>query len=96
MATQTIQIDGRTSIDVILEQDFLMVDEVVVTAYGTARKQSLTGSAAVIDAKKLQSRSLSSVGQILTGSTTGVQTTLGSGQPGDSPDIRIRGVGTLN
>ncbi|TFH38115.1 MAG: SusC/RagA family TonB-linked outer membrane protein, partial [Bacteroidia bacterium] len=46
--------------------------------------------------KKLQSRSLSSVGQILTGSTTGVQTTLGSGQPGDSPDIRIRGVGTLN
>jgi TonB-linked SusC/RagA family outer membrane protein len=36
------------------------------------------------------------VGQILTGSTTGVQTTAGSGQPGSSPDIRIRGVGTLN
>ena len=60
------------------------------------KKESLTGSAAVIGEEKIESRSVSNVAQILTGSTTGVQTTAGSGQPGSSPTIIIRGVGTLN
>jgi TonB-linked SusC/RagA family outer membrane protein len=83
-------------IDVKLEADVLGLDEVMVVAYGTAKKESLTGSAAVIGTEKIESRSVSSITQILTGSTTGIQTTAGSGQPGSSPDIRIRGVGTLN
>jgi len=95
MKTLELPITGPV-IDATLEPDVLGLDEVVVISYGTARKQSLTGSAATIDSKKIESRSVSSVAQILTGSTTGVQTTAGSGQPGSDPDIRIRGVGTLN
>lgn len=83
-------------INATLEPDVLGLEEVMVVAYGVAKKESLTGSAATIDTKKIEGRSVSSVAQILTGATTGVQTTAGSGQPGSSPDIRIRGVGTLN
>ncbi|GAB1453549.1 TonB-dependent receptor [Draconibacterium sp.] len=68
----------------------------MVVAFGTAKKESLTGSAAVIGSEKIESRSVSSLDQILAGATTGIQTTAGSGQPGSSPTIRIRGVGTLN
>ena len=86
----------RSVIDVSLEPDVLGLDEVMIVAYGTAKKESLTGSAAVIGEEEIASRSVSSLAQIITGSTTGVQTTAGSGQPGSSPSIRIRGVGTLN
>ncbi|HDJ32495.1 MAG TPA: TonB-dependent receptor [Bacteroidetes bacterium] len=83
-------------INATLEPDVLGLEEVLVIAYGRIRKESLTGSASVIDSKAIESRSLSSVAQVLTGSAPGVVTTSGSGQPGSSPDIRIRGVGTLN
>ncbi len=83
-------------VNATMEPDILGLEEVMVVAFGTAKKESLTGSAAVIGEKEIESRSVSSVAQILTGSTTGIQTTAGSGQPGSSPSIRIRGVGTLN
>ena len=83
-------------INATLEPDILGLEEVLVVAYGKIKRESLTGSAAVIDSKNIESRSLSSVAQVITGSAPGVQTTSGSGQPGSSPDIRIRGVGTLN
>lgn len=94
---QTIEklIEGSV-INAEMIADVLGLDEVMVVAYGTARRESLTGSAAVIGQKEIESRSVSSVAQVLTGSTTGIQTTAGSGQPGSSPAIRIRGVGTLN
>jgi TonB-linked SusC/RagA family outer membrane protein len=95
MKAMELPISG-SQINVVLEPDILGLDEVMVVAYGTARRESLTGSAAVIGEKEIESRSVSSVAQILTGSTTGIQTTAGSGQPGSSPAIRIRGVGTLN
>ncbi|MCF8222528.1 MAG: TonB-dependent receptor [Bacteroidales bacterium] len=83
-------------VNAALQPDVLGLEEVMVVAYGRVKKESLTGSATTIDSKKIEGRSVSSVGQILTGATTGVQTTSGSGQPGSSPSIRIRGVGTLN
>jgi TonB-linked SusC/RagA family outer membrane protein len=95
MKSLEVQISGSV-IDVQMESDVLGLDEVMVVAFGTAKKESLTGSAAVIGSEKIESRSVSSLDQILAGATTGIQTTAGSGQPGSSPTIRIRGVGTLN
>ncbi|MCK3686264.1 TonB-dependent receptor [Maribellus sp. YY47] len=95
MQTIETSISG-TVINAQMKPDILGLDEVMVVAYGTAKKESLTGSAAVIGEQEIESRSVSSIGQILTGSTTGVQTTAGSGQPGSSPTIVIRGIGTLN
>ncbi len=95
MRTIEVPISG-TVVNATMEADVLGLDEVMVVAFGTATRESLTGSATVIGADKIESRSVSSIAQILTGSTAGLQTTAGSGQPGSSPAIRIRGVGTLN
>jgi len=59
-------------INATLEPDVLGLEEVLVIAYGRIRKESLTGSASVIDSKAIESRSLSSVAQVLTGSAPGV------------------------
>lgn len=95
MTTQEITIGNQTTINVQLNSEDIAVDEVMVVAYGTAKKSSFTGSAGVVSAEKLETRTITSVTQALEGSTTGVQVT-SSGQPGSSPDIRIRGYGTLN
>lgn len=81
---------------VVMQADTEMLDEVVVVAYGTAKKESLTGSAGVVSSKELEKRTLTSIGQALDGATTGVQVSSGSGQPGSAPSVRVRGFGTLN
>lgn len=72
------------------------IDEVVVVAYGTAKKSSFTGSAAVVNAEALDKRVLTNAAQALEGQASGVQVTSSSGQPGSAPSIRIRGFGSIN
>ncbi len=96
MKTQEIEIGNQSEINVTMENDDVGIDEVIVVAYGTAKKSSYTGSAGVIDAENLETRTVTSVTQALEGSATGVQVTSSSGQPGSAPEIRIRGFGTLN
>ena len=79
LKTVDVPISGNT-VNATMEADVLGLDEVMVVAFGTAKKESLTGSAAVIGEKQIESRSVSSVAQVLTGSTTGIQTTAGSGR----------------
>jgi hypothetical protein len=81
MKTLTVSISGPV-VNATLEPDVLGLEEVMVVAYGTVRKESLSGSAAVIDSKKLEGRSVSSMGEILIGSTSGYRLTAASGQPG--------------
>ncbi|MDE5420701.1 TonB-dependent receptor [Ancylomarina sp. DW003] len=95
MKTAEMPVNSNT-INLVMESESIGVDEVMVVAYGTAKKESFTGSAGVVGAEKLEERTLSSVGQALEGSTTGVQVASTSGQPGSAPAIRIRGFGTLN
>jgi len=73
-----------------------VLDEVVVVAYGTATKESLTGATAVLSAKDLETRNVTSPIAALEGKVTGIQFTSTNGQPGSTPGIIIRGVGTLN
>ena len=73
-----------------------ILEEVIVTAYGTSTKEAFTGSADVIGAKDLALRNVTSPIAAIEGKATGVQFTSASGQPGSSPGIVIRGVGTLN
>jgi len=68
----------------------------VVTAYGLTTKEAFSGSADVIGADELAKRNVTSAISAIEGKATGVQFTSPSGQPGSSPDIIIRGVGTLN
>lgn len=94
MATQEVGI--RPTVNVVLKPDTETLDEVVVVAYGTAKKESLTGSVSVVDAKKIEQRISTSVTGALEGSAPGIQVNNSYGEPGASPSIRIRGFGTIS
>ena len=96
MRTSEVSIDGQTVIDVVLEVDAVGIDEVMVVAYGTAKKASFTGSAENISQDKIENIQATSVSNLLEGATAGVQVTTSSGQPGSNAAIRIRGIGSIN
>ena len=89
-------VGNANTINVKLEQDSAVLDEIVVVAFGTTSKEAFTGSATFVGAKELALRNVTSPIAALEGLATGVQFTSASGQPGSSPGIVIRGVGTLN
>jgi TonB-dependent SusC/RagA subfamily outer membrane receptor len=72
------------------------MSEVVVVAYGNQRKESITGSVAVVSAEQLQTRMTTNITQALAGAAPGITATSGNGQPGSSAAIRIRGFGSVN
>lgn len=96
---QTIErkIEGRTEIDVVLQQTQKDLDEVVVVAYGTQKKVNLTGSVSSVTAKDIDSRPFTQASQALAGVASGVTVTQGTGRPGnDGASLRIRGIGTFS
>jgi TonB-linked SusC/RagA family outer membrane protein len=94
--TQDVLIGGRTKIDVTLAADVINVDEVVVVAYGTAKKASFTGASAMIDGKKLEARPVTNITKAIEGTNPGIQVTSASGQPGSEQSLRIRGFGSIS
>ncbi|WP_291859036.1 SusC/RagA family TonB-linked outer membrane protein, partial [Marinilabilia sp.] len=96
MQSQEIAYEGQTTIDVALESESISMDEVIVVAYGTATKESFTGTAAKVNAEKIESKNVSNISQALSGEVAGVQVINSNGQPGSSADIRIRGIGSIN
>ena len=79
-----------------LRNDVHNLDEVVVVAYGTQKKTSLTGAIQEVKSDEILLRPTSSVASALEGTVTGVQVNSTYGVPGEDPAIRIRGVGTVN
>lgn len=94
MATQEVPI--KATMKITLKSDTEILDEVVVTAYGTSTKGSFTGSAAVLKADKIEKRLVSNISNALAGAVAGVQILSDNGQPGESAKVRIRGVGSIN
>ena len=92
-STQEISVDGRTDISLTLQEDTQALDEVVVIGYGTQKKSDLTGSIATVKAEEIEKTPAANVMQSLQGKVSGVQI-VSAGSPGDSPTVRIRGVGT--
>ena len=95
MKTLEMEIVGEV-LNAELEQDMIGVEEVLVVAYGTATKGSFTGSATKIKSEKIELRPITSVTNAIEGSSPGVMSSAGSGQPGSSQDIRIRGFGSYS
>lgn len=96
MVSQSIPVSGRTVINVQLEADSQTIDDVIVVAYGTVKKSSLTGSVATVNATELKKVNTSSFEKALQGISPGVSVSSVSGQPGSAAHVRIRGVGSLN
>lgn len=94
--TQEVAIDGRGLVNIALQPDAEFLDDVLVVAYGTAKKSSYSGSAAMVKSDDLLKAPVSSVEQALQGKVAGLQITTSSGQPGAATSFRIRGTGTLN
>lgn len=86
--------DGALTIS--LTEDTQMMDEVIVTGYGTFKKSAYAGSAANVKADKIADVPSVSFQDMLQGNATGVQFTSASGQPGASSSINIRGMGSIN
>lgn len=95
-ATQEVTIGADDTYDVTMATDASALDEVVVVGYGTATKQSFTGSATTIEAENLDVKSTSNISQALAGEVAGVNVINTSGQPGTASTIRIRGYGSVN
>ena len=95
MKTQEVAI--KPVVKVSLHSDAEVLDEVMVVAYGTAKKSSFTGSASSVDgAKALKDIPVTSFEQALAGTTPGLTINGSSGQPGASLEIRVRGTGSMN
>jgi TonB-dependent starch-binding outer membrane protein SusC len=92
--SQEIVVGTQTTINVILtEGDALQ--EVVVVGYGTQRKVDLTGAVSSISSKDLNGKPATSIDQLMSGRSSGVQISNRSGDPGAPIEVRIRGVGTV-
>ncbi len=84
------------NIKIVLNPTAEALEEVVVVAYGTAKKESFTGSAEVIKSESIAKRPVANVTKALDGAVAGVQSTSGSGQPGSGAGIVIRGFGSIS
>lgn len=93
---QSQEVAIKPNLKISLKSDAELLDEVVVVAYGTAKKSSFTGAASTVGAKNLEKRALTNATSALEGNAPGIQVTAASGQPGESASIRIRGFGSVN
>jgi len=92
----TLETAIQPNMRIVLQADNQVLDEVVVTAYGTTTKGAFTGSAAVLKSEKIEARQVSNLSNALAGAVAGVQVLSDNGQPGTSSKVRIRGVGSIN
>ena len=89
-------VKGRSVINVAMTPTIESLSEVMVVAYGVATKEAYTGAADVVGKDVIQDRPVTSFQKALQGTTTGLQVTTSSGQPGASSTVRIRGIGSLS
>lgn len=94
MESQTVTI--KPNLKVVLRTNSEMLDEVMVVAFGTAKKSAFTGSAKVVDAEKLEQSQVTSITNALAGAVPGVTMTSSDGAPGSTSSIKIRGFSSIN
>ncbi len=95
--TQSIVLNGRTSLDVTLLEDLAELDEVVVIGYGTQKKSHLTGAISKVTNENLEQLPFARVDDALVGQVSGVQISAFSEEGvGSDPNILVRGVGSVS
>ena len=96
MKTVNVTIGASNTVNVIMQEDANVLDEIIVVAYGTAKKSDFTGSATQIKSEDIELRPISNVSTALEGASAGISVSMASGQPGSGQDIRIRGFGSFS
>ena len=93
---QTQEVAIKSSVKVVMKSDTEMLDEVMVVAFGTAKKSAFTGSAKVVGTEKLEQSQVTNVTDALAGAVPGVTLTSNDGAPGAKSSIKIRGFSSIN
>ena len=96
MKTKTVNAAGKTTINVVLEDDATSLNDVVVIGYGTVRKKDLTGSVASVSSKELANVPVSTAAEAMQGKMAGVNVMTTEGSPDAEITIRVRGGGSLS
>ncbi|KAA6328328.1 TonB-dependent receptor SusC [termite gut metagenome] len=96
MKPKEIVVGKQTVINVVLESDVFNIDEVIVVAYGTAKKGTFTGAVSVVKQDVIKDAPELSFQNALNGKVSGLQVSLSTGQAGATPSIRVRGTGSMN
>lgn len=91
-----VAVNGQTVIDIRLSPDTETLQDVIVVAYGTVRREANTGSVSTIKNEELAQAPATSVDKMLSGKMAGVSISSGSGQPGSTSTIRVRGTSSIN
>lgn len=87
--------DQQSEVNIVLVEDTEVLDEIIVTGYGTAKKSSLTGSVVKVNTEQLTRVSVANTTELLAGRVAGIITKQTSGVPGnDSTQLNIRGFGS--
>jgi len=94
-SSQQIPVNGRTSINVQLEESAEALSEVVIIGYGTTTVKDATGSVSAVTAEDFNTGVITSPEELIQGKTAGVQITQTSGEPGAGIDFRIRGTNSV-
>ena len=94
--SQSIALNGRTKLDVVLKENTEVLSEVVVVGYGQMKRSDLTGSVTSVGQGAIEKSVPTTIDQVLQGRAAGVQIQANSGTPGASSSIRIRGINSLN
>lgn len=92
---QEIPVNGRSTINLVMQEDIEVLDEVVVVGYGVVKKSDLTSSISTVKGDVLNRMSVGNAMTSLQGKVNGVQV-VNQGGPGSSPRVIIRGVTTVN
>ena len=92
----SVPVAGKAQHDVMLDPDTQMLEETIVVAFGTATKESFTGSATVVKSEDISKVQSSNVTRALEGMVAGVQMTTSSGSLSSSPTIQIRGTSSIS
>ena len=95
-ASQLINVQGRSTLDVMLQPETTQLESAVAVGYGTSRKGDLTGAVAVVAVEELQESPATSIAQALQGRIAGAEILSGSGEPGESTSIQIRGARSIS
>jgi TonB-linked SusC/RagA family outer membrane protein len=95
MKSQEIPVGEENSINVLMKEETIGIEEVVAIGYGTVKKSDLTGSVSSVKSSEITSFATSNVLQSLQGRSSGMQVKQNSGSPGGTISVRIRGTNSI-
>ena len=95
MKTQTVNVAGKSTVNIVMQDEATALNELVVIGYGAVKKKDITGSVATVGNDVLQAVPVASASEALTGKLAGVQVTTTEGSPDADVIIRVRGGGSV-